>query len=256
MRRLDRQIFFTLLLLLCYQGIQAQAVKTAGSLAVSGKAKSGSTVVTFKRKRFYLFHGGREANKNLIDRLKAADMPSPDCFYCRLKASPEFMAWLKNGDCESVHCREITTEDIAKVPEFQAAHRKGLGQFKLKPALAQKWLVTNLAPGFRSGFYGARRAFVKEFQKDIIQTAMTDSGRDPKGYFTNIPLSGKVEKFVYTNLVPIEIGEKSYVWICEAEVGKDKTTPVLDTDTGKLSKKCEVVVRSLPVCNAGVCEQK
>lgn len=256
MRRLYRPFLVILLLLFFCQGFYAQTVNAVGSLTVLGKAKSGSTIVTLKRKRFYLFRGDREANKILIDRLKAAEMPSRECFYCGLKASLEFMAWLKTGDCESVHCREITADDVAKVPEFQAAHKKGVGQFKLKPAFAKKWLVTNLPQGFRSGYYDARRAYVKEFQKDIIQTAMTDNGRDPKGYFANIPLNSKVEKFVYTNLVPIEIGEKSYVWICEAEVGKDKTTPTLDTDSVKLSKKCEVIVRDLSACKAGVCEQK
>ncbi len=256
MRPLCRQILIVLVSLLCCHSVYPQAA--AGSLTINGRAKVGTKTNTLKKKRFYLFRGSREANKTLIERLKAASVISSDCFYCKLKASTELMNWLKAGDCESVHCREITTEDIAKVPEFQAAYKKGMQQFRKKPALAQKWLVTNLEPGIRSGLYDARKAMIEDLLKGLspVQTAMTDNGSSSRAYFTNIPLSGAVEKFVYTNLVPIEIGEKSYVWVCEAEVGKDKITPTLDTDSTKLVKKCEVIVRDLPACKAGMCEQK
>ena len=231
MRRLCRQILITLLLLICCQAIYAQTSQTAtGSLTVLGRAKSGSGILPLRKIRFYLFRGGRDANKNLIDKFKAANTVSPDCFYCQQKASPELLAWLEKENCESIYCREITAEDIAAVPEFQTAYKKGLSKMKKKPDLARKWLVTYLEPGFRTGFYDARKVFVKQFEKDIVQTAMTDNARDPKGYFTNVPLGTSVEKFVYTNLLPIEIGGKSYVWVCEAEIGKDKSTVVLDTD--------------------------
>jgi hypothetical protein len=132
-----------------------------------------------------------------------------------------------------------------------------LQPFKSKPDLARKWLVTNLEPGFRSGFYDARKTFVKDFQEGIVQTAMTDNGQTALAYFSNISMSSAVEKFVYTNLVPIEIGEKSYVWVCEVDVGKDKKTPILDApETSKVVKKCEIIVRDLPVCGAGTCDQK
>ena len=260
MLRFCWQILVGLLLLHGYQAVYAQAVPSAGgSLIVSGRAKTATKTVILKKKRFYLFRGDREANKTLIERLKAANVTSRDCFYCQLHASTQFMDWLKVGDgnCESVHCREITSEDIAKVPEFQAAFQKGSKPFSKKPELAKKWLVTNLEPGFRSGFYDMRKAFVKDFQKDIVQTAMTDNSTSALAYFSNIPSNRAVEKFVYTNLVPIEIGEKSYVWVCEVDVGKDKKTPILDApESSKLVKKCEVIVRDLPVCKAGSCDQK
>ncbi len=257
MRRLSWLLFFVLLSLFGCPSVYAQTNTAAtGSLTVNGRSKTAAKTVILKKKRFYLFRGDREAKKTLIERLKSANVPSRDCFYCRLNASTEFMNWLKAGDCESVHCHEITTEDIAKVPEFQAAYRKGLQPFNKKPELARKWLVTNLEPGFRSGFYDARKALVNDFKKDIVQTAVTDNSSASRAYFTNIPLNSAVEKFVYTNLVPIEIGEKSYVWICDVDVGKDKITPILDTDSSKLTKKCEVIVRDLPVCKAGMCDQK
>jgi hypothetical protein len=258
MRRPCRKVLIVLLTLLGCHSVFAQAEPAAaGSFIVSGRVKVGSKNIALKKERFYLFRGGREANRSLIDRLKTANVTSRDCFYCRLNASKEFMDWLKAGDCESVHCREITTEDIAKVPEFQAAHRKGLQPFKKKPDLARKWLVTNLEPGFRSGFYDARKIFIKEFQKEIVQTAMTDNGAAALAYFPNIPMGSAVEKFIYTNLFPIEIGEKSYVWVCEVDVGKDKKTPILDApETTKVVKKCEVIVRDLPICVGGTCDQK
>ena len=263
MDRLCRQVLLILLLLFCCQVTWAQTDQAAvGTLTILGRAKSGTTNIPLKKKRFYLFRGSREANRNLIDKLKAADTTTPTCFYCGLKVSPELMDWLKQGECESVHCREITQEDIAKVPEFQTAYKKGLNAFKDKPKFApifaRKWVVTNLEPGLRSGLYDARKAFINDVLKGQlpVQTTMTDSTANPRAYITNLALSGKVEKFVFTNLVPLEIGEKSYVWFCEAEIGKDKITPTLDTDSSKLSKKCEVIVRDLPACKAGNCDQK
>ena len=262
MRRLFWPISIVLFLL---SGCYAVSAQATGSLIVNGRAKTTSKTVVLKKKRFYLFRGDREANKALIERLKAASVTSRDCFYCQLKASAEFMQWLKAGDgnCESVHCREITQEDITKVPEFQAAFQKGTKPFAKKPELAREWLVTNLEPGFRTGFYDARKAMIDGLLKDLpadrlpVQSAMTDNSAAALANFSSIPLSAAVEKFVFANLVPIEIGDKSYVWVCDVEIGKDKKTPILDApDASKVIKKCEVIVRDLPVCKAGSCEQK
>jgi len=252
-------------LLLCCCSAYAQA--PSASLIVSGRAKTPARTVVLKKKRFYLFRGDREANKTLIERLKAASPASRDCFYCGLHASSQFMDWLKAGDgsCESVHCREITAEDIAKVPEFQAAYQKGIKQFDKKPPLAGQWLVTNLEPGFRSGFYDERKTMIDTLLQELpqerrpVQTAMTDNSAAALAYFSGISLSSgiAVEKFVFTNLIPIEVGEKSYVWVCDVDLGKDKKTPILDApDSSKVIKKCEVIVRDLPPCRAGSCDQK
>lgn len=232
---------------------------------MNGRAKTATKTIVLKKKRFYLFRGDREANKTLVERLKAANPISRDCFYCGLRASSEFIDWLKVGDgnCESVHCREITQEDIVKVPEFKAAFDKGTKPFAKKPELARKWLVTNLEPGYRSGLYDARKAMIDDLLKDLpqdrlpVQSAMTDNSASALANFSSIPLTAASEKFVFANLVPMEIGEKSYVWICEVEIGKDKKTPILDApDTSKVVKKCEVIVRDLPLCKSGTCEQK
>jgi len=259
-----RQFCWQLIVLVAlYCSVYAQS--PLGSLTITGRARTGTKTVALKEKRFYLFRGDRAANKTLIERLKAADPPSRDCFYCGLHASAEFMQWMKAGDgaCESVHCREISQEDITKVPEFQAAYQKGTKQFEKNPDLAREWLVTNLEPGFQTGLYDARKAMIDGLLQDLpatqrpVQTAMTDNTA-ANAYFSNVPLNaGGPNKFVFVNLVPFEIGEKNYVWICEVDLSKDKKTPILDVpeNSGPV-KKCEVIVRDRPACNAGTCQQK
>ncbi|MBK8465853.1 MAG: hypothetical protein IPL32_08485 [Chloracidobacterium sp.] len=266
MLRLCWQFLIALLVLSGCPAVYAQtASKTTGSLVINGRAKTTSKTVVLKKKRFYLFRGDREANRTLIENLKAANLPSRDCFYCQLKASAEFMQWLKAGDgnCESIHCREISQEDITNVPEFQIAFQKGTKPFAKKPELARKWLVTNLEPGFRTGLYDARKAMIDGLLKDLpaerlpVQSAMTDNSSSALANFSSIPLTAATEKFIFANLVPVEIGEKSYVWICEVDIGKDKKTPILDApESSKIIKKCEVIVRDLPDCKAGTCDQK
>lgn len=235
-----------------------------GSVLLNGRPKIGGTQQRLKRKRFYLFVGGLAANKPLIDRLKAANAVSRDCFYCQMKASPEYIAWLKAEDCESPYCRAITPEDVAKVPEFKAAYQKGLGprQFKGKTAVAQTWLTTNLAPELRDGFYRQRKSQLQGLLagSGAIQTAMTDGGKSSDALFVDIPLKletvdKKTETFLYSNLVPIEIGNKSYVWACEVEVGSAKRAPasLKVPENDKPVPKCEVIVKELPACGAGTC---
>ena len=259
-----RKLLFVMLAVLMSPFWAATAdAQDRGSLEISGRVSIGASQIKIKRKRFYLFRGGLDANKEMIDRIKVAIVTSRDCFYCKAKASAEYTAWLKTGDCESPYCREITTDDIAKVPEFQAAYQKGLKQFRNKPNLAQKWLTTNLAPALRDGFYLMRKTLTASLLGTTkpIQSSMTDSV-SVVAIFIDIPLNiaagKKTETFLVTNLVPIEIGDKSYVWACEAEIGPGKkaklpTLPI--PDSSKLVKKCEVVVRDLPKCENGSCGQ-
>lgn len=252
------------LLAACPIGWGKAKTSATGSLSVSGRARVGNKTVTLKKKRFYLFRGGLDANKSLIESLKAAQAPSRDCFYCQMHASAEFMEWLKRGDggCDTPYCREISADDVSKVPEFRAAYDKGSKQFQKKPELAQKWLVTNLDKGLLHGLYDERKKMIDSVLSGLqpVQTAMTDNGGSVIASFLNIPLSSTdAEKFVFTNLVPVEIGEKSYVWACEVEVASSKPvkTPPLDApETSKRVKKCEVIVRDLAVCAGEACQQK
>lgn len=232
-----------------------QAARPLGSMEVSGRVKIGPKQEKLVRKRFYLFRGGLEANKTLVERLRAAEPVSRDCFYCRTKASPEFIAWLKAGDCESPYCREITADDAKTVPEFAAAYQKGLVQVRRKPDLARKWITTNLPAPLREGFYREQKTALAALLAGTVpvQSVMTDSVT-VKGIFIDIPLElagKKTQTFLVSNILPIEVGEKSYVWACEIEVGAEKPA-VLRLAENK-TKACEVFARPLAVCAAGSC---
>jgi hypothetical protein len=232
-------------------------------LEINGRLKVEGKQERLKRKRFYLFRGGLTANKALVDRIRAAQFISRDCFYCRANASPEYRLWLKAEDCESPFCREITTEDAARVPEFKAALAKGQRQFGRKPTLAHEWITTNLAPELRDGFYLQRKKGIDALLAGDkpLRSGMTDSV-SVKAIFIDIPITpppGKsTETFLISNIAPFEIGAKSYVWACEIEIAADKkavrSLPV--PEPGKRAEKCEVFVRDIPACDGEGCVLK
>lgn len=247
-----------ILIFLVATGIDAQ---TTGVLEVNGRVKIEGKQERLKRKRFYLFRGGLTANKDLVERIRTAEFTSRDCFYCRMNTSAEFRAWLKAEDCESPFCREITADDAARVPEFKAAMMKGSTQFARRPNLALDWLTTNLAPGLRDGFYLQRKTAIDRVLGAVkpLLTGMTDSV-SVKAIFIDVPItppSGKTtETFLISNVAPVEIGSKSYVWACEVEIGPDKKAVRSFPEPGKRADKCEVFVRDLPACDAGGCDAR
>lgn len=237
--------------------------QNTGSLEVVGRVKIGSKTEKLKRKRFYLFQGGLAANKALIDKLKATEFTSRECFYCRAKASSEYIAWLKEEDCESPYCRDITKDDRDKVPEFKAAFQKGMGVkfFRGKENIAEDWLTTNLDPKLRDGFYRDRKAAITTLlgaESKPLQSSMTDSVT-VAALFIDLPVktAGKAELYTVSNLVPIEVGGKSYLWACEVGVNANKKDKLAlkVPDAGKSVPKCEVIVRDLKPCIAGSCAQ-
>lgn len=237
--------------------INAQAT---GSLEISGRVRVNKKLEKLTRKRFYLFRGGLEANKALIDRIKASKPVSRDCYYCQIKASPEYIAWLKAEDCESPYCRKISDDDVKNVPEFQAAYQKGIKQYKNKPNVARDWLTTSLPTGLRDGYYLQQHSLVESVLGGIkpLQSSMTDSV-SVKAIFIDIPLSkAEGEMFTISNVVPLTIGDKSYTWACEIEIGSDKkvTLPLAVPENEKPVKRCEVIVRDLPACGAEGCATK
>ncbi len=251
------------LVLLTPVGTVHIAAQTGGTLDVSGRVTIERKAEKLTRKRFYLFRGGLDSNKALVDKLKAANITSRDCFFCSQKTSTAFIAWLKAEDCESPYCRSISTEDTANIPEFQAAYQKTLRQVRNRPAVAQKWLTINLAPNLRDGYYRQRKSMIETLLGGLkpVQTSMTDSV-SVRAAFIDIPLKnadGKAtETFLVSNLIPFEVGTKSYLWACEVEIGNDKKIilPLKVPETGKTIKNCEVIVKDLPVCTAGVCAPK
>lgn len=256
-----KKLFLVLLLAFGFCLTAAQTTNPPGSLEVSGRVKIGGKLEKLERKRFYLLRGGLQENKNLIEKLKTAELVSRDCFYSQLNASPQFICWLKEKNCESPYCREIEKTDIETVPEFQTAFKKGLKQFGNRPAIAQKWLTTNLAPPFREGFYLKQKTLLENLLSGVkpLQSAMTDSVT-VKAIFIDIPLNlnqKKDETFLVSNLLPLEVGDKSYIWACETEIGGDKLAKLVlkVPEDGKAIKGCEVIVKDLPVCKTGNCKK-
>lgn len=253
-------ILFSLLVVPLLFGGRAAAQET-GSLDVTGRVRIGKSQEKIVRKRFYLFRGGLAANRKLVDRIRNVQATTRDCFYCSLKASPEYIAWLGAEDCESPYCREITEKDIATVPEFQAAYTKSLRQYGNRPEVARRWLTTNLPPPLRDGFYRAHKAELEKVlagQKPV-QSSMTDSV-SVRATFIDLPISAgaRNETYLVTNILPIVIRDKSYVWICEADVNSSRRTNlVLQVPEGdKPVRRCEVIIRDVPQCKEGSCGSK
>jgi hypothetical protein len=250
-----------------YFVVNAQTSLPLGSLEVSGRVKIEGKTEKLQRKRFYVLRGGLDENKNLIERLKLAESISRDCFYSQANASPQYICWLKAENCESPYCRQITRGEIDVVPEFQLAFQKGLRQFgKSRDTIAQDWLTTNLPPMLREGFYRQRETLLETILKDIkpLQSSMTDSV-SVKAIFIDIPLNltaqggkeKKSETFLVSNLLPMEIGQKSYLWACELNIGVGKLEKLIlkVPDDGKTVKDCEVIVKDLSVCKTEACKK-
>lgn len=237
--------------------------QSVGTIEVSGRVKIGGKQEKLSRKRFYLFRGGLETNRALVDRMKTASFTPRDCFYCTKKASPELISWLKAGDCESPFCRSITAEEAAKVPEFAAAVQKGLRQYRNRPTVAREWLITNLSADLLSGLYRERKASLTQILGPVkpAQSSMTDSS-SVVAIFVDVPVNpsaGKTtETWLVSNVVPIEFKGNSYLWACEVEATATKKVKLnlQVPDPGKTVRKCEVIVKPLPECSAAACPAK
>ena len=60
---------------------------------------------------------------------------------------------------------------------------------------------------------------------------------------------------IISNVLPVEIDNKSYVWTCEVDVTAGKTSAIpLTMDAAK--KNCVIVSKDLKACSTGACEAK
>lgn len=250
-------VIFLIFLLAGSGLLQTSPVK--GSLEISGRVKIDGKVEKLTRKRFYLFAGGIKENAGLIERLRTAEVVSRDCYYSQAKASQPFICWLKAADCESPYCRTPSESEIQSVPEFKAAFTEGTTQFRPKTAVARDWLLTNMPPSLVNGFYLQKRTLTEKLLGDTkpLQSSMTDTVT-VKSIFIDIPLAGGPTKFTVSNILPMEIGKKSYTWACEVSIepGKMAKLSLSVPEPTKSVKNCEVVVKDLPACGTGACEQK
>lgn len=227
-----------------------------GAITIKGKGVKGldKTRSPLARKRFYLFGGGLKENQPLIDRIKAAEITSRDCFYTEAKASACLIRWLQQENCESPFCRAVNQEDVARVPEFQAAYSKGLIAYKKRPDLALAWIINNMPSQLITGYYLQQKGTIAKTLAGLVplQTIISTSAA-VEVVFPGIPASGKPTKFTISNVLPIEIDNKSYVWTCEVDVTAGKTT-ALPLTMAANRKGCVLTVKDLKTCGTAKCE--
>lgn len=206
------------------------------------------------RKRFFLIHGSLEQNRAVIDAIEHQPLTTRDCYYQKNGASPALIGWLKDGDCESIYCREVDQEFVSgpkAVPEFATAFAASEKEFGNAPT-ALKWLATNVPPNLRDGFYRDRKtvldALLKQAQTTSgapIQSVMTD--RNGTAFFTELGPG----TYVLSNLVPAELGQTLATWNCELQIKPDDLgaeKPFLISNRKDRLVKCVAVEKPLPAC--------
>ncbi|MGI8733118.1 MAG: hypothetical protein ACR2LM_07440 [Pyrinomonadaceae bacterium] len=245
-------------LLLVFTGIaqtpNTQPAEGRGVIRLRVRVKTGETTKGLSRKRFYLIRGTVAENKALLQATEERTAVSRDCYYRSLGASEALIRWLREGDCESVYCREIEAADLEgnnAVPEFQRALLSGEQELASRD-LARKWLTVNLPENIRDGFYKARQ---RELQKLIRQAEDTSGSKvlsvmtDTRGtaYFTDLPLG----TYVVSSLLPTENANSNIVWNCEVEVKPGDLAnekPYLISNVRERNVKCVGSEKPLPVC--------
>lgn len=242
--------------LLCSTAFVAQTPEAPrGVIRLKVKFKSGDAPKELARKRFFLIKGSLADNKNLIERIKQTSVISRECYYRSKGASLALIKWLTENECDSVYCREVDEKYLSgseAVPEFQAAFKQGLSEFKT-PELARRWLTTNLSPDIRDGFYNEKQRIINDLiaqsgsgNTTSIMSVMTD--RKGTAYLTNI----EPGTYTVSNIVGSETGKTSILWACEKEVKAVNLAIALRPLTLSNEKdpkvKCEFVERPLPVC--------
>lgn len=223
-----------------------------GVIRLRVRVKTGDTTRGLSRKRFFLIPGTLEQNKALIQTIENSSLQTRDCYYRSIGASDPLIKWLRDGDCESVYCREIEPGEIDTVPEFQRALAAGAQEFTNRD-LARKWLTVNLPQNIRDGFYKTRQT---ELLKLIKQAGTSSGGKvlsvmtDSKGtaYFTDVPLGS----YVVSNLLPTENGGKNIFWNCDIQVKPGDLASekaFLLSNVSERLVKCVGTEKPLPVCD-------
>jgi len=233
--------------------LPAASQSQPGSLEINVKnVKIDGKPAKLSRKRFYLIPGGLSDNSALLARIKGAEITSKSCYYKGIQASDQYICWLQAENCESPFCRVVDgryldAADKLAVPEFIAAYNKGLPLYKGNTTIARQWVLTNMPDNLVNGFYRQQQKVLGTVLAGLkpLQSSMTDTA-GIRTIFLDIALGSSAKsKYLVSNILPIEIGDKSFVWTCEKDVEAGKKATL---DISKAGKNCEITVRDLKVC--------
>jgi hypothetical protein len=220
-------------------------------LRVRVKLDDNSPLRGLARKRFFLIPGTLEQNRALLEAIERQSLITRDCYYQKIGASTALIDWLKEGDCESVYCREVEKDFVTgpkAVSEFSTAFAAGQKEYR-NDETARQWLTTNLTPDLRDGFYRDRQRALQALLKQApaVQSVMTD--RNGTAYFTDLGPG----TYVLSNLIPTELGQTLVTWNCEVQVRPgDLATekPYLVSNRKERLVKCVGIEKPKPVCTA------
>jgi hypothetical protein len=243
------RLVFALLLMVTV--VLAQNQTGVLRLRVRVKVDDNSPLRGLQRKRFFLIPGTLEQNRALLEAIERQPLTSRECYYQKIGASAALIDWLKEGDCESVYCREVEKDFVTgpkAVPEFVTAFTTGQKEYR-NDETARQWLTTNLTPDLRDGFYRDRQRALQALLKQApaVQSVMTD--RNGTAYFTDLGPG----TYVLSNLIPTELGQTLVTWNCEVQVKPgDLATekPYLVSNRKERLVKCVGVEKPKPVCTA------
>ena len=252
--RLSRQVPVYFAVLLIVTGVLAQDTRPTGVLRLRVRVRTDDAAPFrgLARKRFFLIPGTLEQNRALVEAVERQPLTTRDCFYSKLGASAALINWLKDGNCESVYCREIEKDFVAgpkAVPEFATAFVTGQKEFG-SDERARAWLTTNLPPDMRDGFYRDRKRVLEQFLKQagssgMVQSVMTD--RHGSAYFTDLTPG----TYVLSNLVPTELGQTLVTWNCEVQFKADDLAaekPYQISNRKDRTMKCVGIEKPMPIC--------
>src|SRR5688500_9949699 len=235
---------------------QDTPVRQTGVLRLRARVKltDSAPLRGLARKRFFLIHGSLEQNRALVEAVERQSLVTRDCYYTRNGASPALINWLKEGDCESVYCREVDQDFVSgpkAIPEFVTAFAVSEKEFG-SAGIALKWLTTNVPPNLRDGFYRDRKnvlnALVKQAQTTSgapVQSVMTD--RNGTAYFTALGPG----TYVLSNLVPAELDQNLATLNCEVQIKPDDLAaekPYVISNRKDRLVKCLAIEKPTPPC--------